>query len=293
MKTLVVGSTGLTGSEICRSLVGKGYLVRGLVRATSNPEKVNALKALGIEVVVGDLREPALLASACAGVDAVITTVSSMPFSYVPGQNDLQSVDLDGATNLIAAAKEARVRHFIFMSFTGNVDLTAPLGIAKRTVEQRLRDSGMPYTILRPGYFMEVWLSPAVGFDAANAQAQIYGTGDQPISWIALQDVVAFTVAALENPAARNAIIEMGGPAAVSPHQVIHCFEQKTGRKFSVTHVPPEALQAQLADATDPMQQSFISLMLCYAQGNSIEMRETARTYDIHLKSIEQFAQGA
>lgn len=292
MKTLVVGATGLAGSGICASLAAKGHKVRAMVRATSNSEKINALKVPGVELVTGDLRDPASLKAACKGMEAVITTVSSMPFSYQPG-NDIQSVDLDGDTNLIAAAKEAGVRQFVYTSFTGNINRSFPLGDAKRTVEQRVKMSGMMYTNLRPGYFMEVWLSPAVGFDAANAKATIYGTGDQPISWIALQDVVAFAVASLENSAACDATIEMGGPAAVSPHQVIGLFEKKTDRKFEVTHVPSEALQQQFDQATEPMQKSFAALMLSYAKGDPIEMKETARTFGIQLKSIEEYVQGA
>ncbi len=291
MKTLVVGSTGMLGGEICRRLVGKGYSVRGLVRTTSNPERVNALRTLGVDPLVGDVRDLASLKNACAGINTVISTVSALPFSYQPGQNDIQTVDLEGVTSLIAAAKGSGVQHFIYTSFSGNVDLECPLRNAKRAVEQRVKQSGMTYTILRPGYFMEVWLSPAVGFDAANAKAQIYGTGDQLISWISFQDVAAFAVASLDNPAARNATLEMGGLAAVSPHQVIQYFEQKGGRKFEVTHVPPAALEAQRKEATDPMQQSFATLMLCYANGNPIEMKETARTFGIQLTSVEQFVQ--
>ena len=55
------------------------------------------------------------------------------------------------------------------------------------------------YTILRAGYFMEAWLSPAVGFDPINAKATIYGAGQNPISWISLQDVAQFAVTSLDN----------------------------------------------------------------------------------------------
>lgn len=290
---LVAGSTGFLGSEICRRLVANSQSVRGLVRATSNPEKVNALKALGIELVVGDLGDPASLNAACQGISTVISTVSSMPFSYQPGKNDIQTVDLDGEINLIAAAKVADVQHFLYISFSGNLDLGFPLRNAKRAVEQRLKESGMIYTILRPGYFMEVWLTPAVGFDAANAKAQVYGTGDQPISWISLQDVAQFAVACLDNPVARNATLELGGPEALSPHQVINLFEQAHRSTFEVTHVPPEALQAQLKGATDPMQQSFIGLMLCYANGDAIDMRAALKAFPMSLISVQDYARRA
>jgi uncharacterized protein YbjT (DUF2867 family) len=56
---------------------------------------------------------------------------------------------------------------------------------------------------------MEAWLSPVVGFDAANAKATVYGTGQNPISWIAIQDVARFAVASLDHPAAKNATLEL------------------------------------------------------------------------------------
>lgn len=287
---LVAGSTGLVGSEICRRLVAKNQTVRALVRTTSSVDKVKALRELGVQIIVGDLCDPASLQAACQGVDAVITTVSAMPFSYQPGKNDIQTVDLDGEVNLVTAAKAAGVKHFVYTSFSGNIDSDFPLRNAKRAVERRVKDSGMTYTILRPGYFMEVWLTPAVGFDAPNAKAQIYGAGDHPISWISLEDVAAFAIASLDNPAALNATIEMGGPQALSPHEVIKLYEQIEDREFEVTHVPPEALQSQLKDATDPMQQSFVGLMLCYAQGDPIDMRDTLKSFPLNMISVQDYA---
>src|SRR5881275_1505101 len=87
--------------------------------------------------------------------------------------------------------------------------------------------------------------APALGFDAPNAQARIYGSGTNPISWISLGDVAQFVVLALNHPAARNAILELGGPAAISPLEVVRAFEQTGGRPFTVEHVPEEALRAQ------------------------------------------------
>lgn len=148
----------------------------------------------------------------------------------------------------------------------------------------------MTYTILRPSSFMEVWLSPIVGFDAANATATVYGAGEKKISWISLHDVTRFAVASLTNPAARNAVLELGGPEALSPLEVIKIFESISGKTFTVQHVPAEALQAQLAAATDPIQQSFAALMLSVTQGDEIDMRETAQQFSLALLSVEAFA---
>lgn len=88
----------------------------------------------------------------------------------------------------------------------------------------------MSHTVLQPTFFTEVWLSPAVGFDAANAKATIYGSGENRIHWISFVDV-ARLAAAVGNPAARNATIRLGGPEGLSPLEVVRIFEE-AGRRF-------------------------------------------------------------
>lgn len=289
MTTLIVGATGMVGSEICTRLVAQGKAVRALVRPTSDPAKVSHLKALGVETMQGDLRNRTSLDAACRAVETVMTTASSMPFTYKPGENDIRTTDLEGEMSLIDAAKAAKVRHFVYTSFSGHLDLDFPLRNAKRAVERYLKASGLTYTILRPSCFMEVWLSPAVGFDAANGKAVIYGDGTKPLSWITTPDVAAFAVASLGNPAARNATLELGGPEALTPLQVVKIFEEAQGRKFDVQFVPAEALKAQQIAATDPMQQSFAGLMRCVAAGDAIEMREILKAFPIKLTSVKEY----
>jgi len=287
---LVVGATGRLGSEICRRLTVAGKPVRALVRATSDQAKVDALISHGVELAQGNLRDRASLDAACRGVEAVISTTSAMPASYDPVGNNIQNVDIEGVSNLIAAAQAAGVGRFVYTSFSGGIDLDFPLRNAKRTVEGRLKESGLTYTILRPSYFMESWLSPAVGFDYPGAKAQIYGEGKKPISWISVGDVAQFAVESQDNPAARNATLELGGTEALSPRQVVHIFEESGGRPFEVAYVPVAALQEQRKAATDGMQASFVALMLCYAQGDAIDMRETLQAFPLKLKTVKEYA---
>ena len=287
---LVVGSTGMVGSDICLRLASAGRPVRALVRSTSDPAKIARLHEAGIETVVGDLREPGSLAQACAGADAVIATVSSMPFSYAAGINDIETTDRGGMLRLVEAARAAGVRHFTYVSFSANLDRVFPLRDAKREVEAALMASGIEYTILRPSCFMEVWLSPAVGFDPANGAATVYGSGESPISWIAATDVAAFAVASLTAPATRNAVLELGGPRPIPALEAVRIFEQALERPIAVTHVGVDALDAQLDAATDPMQRSFAGLMRCVADGDAIEMGRTAELLGRPLTSVEAYA---
>jgi len=285
---LVVGATGLLGRDICRRLRAAGKPVRALVRRTADRAKVDELERSGATLVRGDLKDRASLDAACRGMDTVITTASTT-VSRQEGDS-IQTVDQEGQMRLVDAAKAAGVTRFLYVSYSHGIDVDCPLATAKRAVEDHVKQSGMTYTILAPSVFMEIWLSPALGFDAANAQARIYGSGTNPISWISLGDVAQFVVLALDHPAARNAILELGGPAAISPLEVVRAFEQTGGRPFTVEHVPEEALRAQRTAATDPLQQSFAALMLAYALGNSIDMRSTLKTFPVPLVSVKEYA---
>jgi Predicted nucleoside-diphosphate-sugar epimerases len=289
---LLAGATGLLGNAICQRLSAAGKSVRALVRESSDPFKVNKLRSIGAEVVQGDVRDRLSLDKVCQGVSAIICTISAMPFSYQPGVNDIQSTDLDGIINLIEAAQANHVSQFIYTSFVTNADINFPLQDAKREVERKLKESGLVYTILRPSYFMEVWLSPAVGFDPASAKAVIYGTGQNPISWISLQDVAQFAVASLDHPAAKNATLALGGPEAVSPLGVVKLFEQANGHSIELQFLPAEALEAQQAAATDPMQQSFSGIMRYYAIGDPIEMSATLQAFAIQPTTLKEYVNG-
>ena len=286
---LVVGATGMVGGEVCRLLAGSNAAIRALVRRTSDPERTAALARDGVELAVGDVRDPATLKAACHGVRAVVST-ASCTLSRQPGDS-IDTVDRQGQLNLIDAAEAAGVEHFVLISFP-SVDLEFPLQSAKRAVEDRLRRSRMAHTILQPTCFMEVWLGPALGFDAANASARIHGSGVARTSWISFRDVATFAVSALTSPRAINQTIQLGGPDALSPLDIVRDIERRLGRPFIVEHVPEEALRAQFEAASDPLQRSFAALTLYYAKGDVIDMSDAQRMLPIpRLTSVREHFQ--
>ena len=170
------------------------------------------------------------------------------------------------------------------------VDIEFPLQSAKRAVEDRLRRSRMTHTILQPTCFTEVWLSPALGFDAANAQVRIYGAGTSRTSWISFRDVASFAVAALTGSRATNQTIRLGGPDAMSPLEIVREVERLLGRPFTVEHVPEEALRAQFDGSSDPLQRSFAALMLYYARGDVIDMSDAQRMLGLpRMTSVAEY----
>jgi uncharacterized protein YbjT (DUF2867 family) len=284
----VVGATGHLGMEVCRQLVQLKKNVKGLIRTTSDPTRVQALKDMGVETVTGDIKDMSSLMPACQGADAIISTATST-VSRQQGDS-IETVDHNGQLNVVDAAVAGGVKKFVFISFPDMPGEFA-LQTAKRSVEKKLQESKLNYTVLRPTYFMEVWLSPALGFDYPNAKATIYGEGAKKISWISLFDVASFAVASLDNQAARNEKIELGGPEGLSPHEVVRIFEEHMGKSFSLQQVPVEALQGQRDTAPDSLSKSFASLMLGISEGSEINMKKTLQDFPIKLRSVHDYVE--
>ena len=287
MKILLVGATGLLGPEICQRLTGEGQQVRALVRSSADKKKRAALQALGVELVEGDLKDAASLARACAGVHAVISTASST-LSRQEGDS-IETVDHRGQLALVDAARQAGVERFVFVSFRENPNIQFPLTVAKRAVENALKSSGMAYTIIQASYFMEVWLTPALGFDAASGRVRLYGDGDQSISWISYRDVARAAAEAVAEGVGRNMVVELGGPQALSPREVVRMFEAAGAGEIITESIPAVALRRQLETATDPLEQSFAGLMLQYAAGDSIDPTTSSRLFPFQMTSVRDF----
>src|SRR5206468_6869686 len=230
---LIIGATGFLGMEICRQLIDAKINVKALVRTTSDPIKVKQLEDLGAEIVIGDIKDKTSLKEAFKNAGYVISTATST-LSRTKGDS-IESVDLTGQLNVIRAAQEADIDKFVFISFPESKE-QFPLQDAKRSAEKALMESGIDYTILRPSFFMEIWLGPYLGFDIRNHKATIYGEGVNEISWISLKDVAAFAVMSLQKEECFNKIIELGGPEALSPLTIVKMAENESGSTFDLQY---------------------------------------------------------
>jgi uncharacterized protein YbjT (DUF2867 family) len=239
---LIVGASGHLGSAAARRLLEQGKTVRVMTR---NPASVSQLKQLGAEVVSGDLRNPASLREACQGVEQILACAHALNGK---GDNNPHSVDDLGNRQLIEAAKAAGVKHFIFVSIRG-ASPESPLAFfrIKSEVEEILRASGMPFTILRPTAYMDLW-GELIGLPILQqGKAMIFGSGDNPINFVAVDDVAALACAALEQEHALNQVIEVCGPENLSMNQVAHIFESLADRPAKIRYVPLLAMRAACA----------------------------------------------
>ena len=284
---LVVGATGLVGQRIALNLRDEGRKVRAIVRGGVARAQAQPLVAAGVEVVNADLTRPETLAPACAGVETLVCTATSMPHGRDDG---LRRVDRDGVLSLIDAAERASVPKFIYTSYSGNIREESPLEAAKRDCEIRLMAGSMQGVILRPSYFMEFWLSPMLDFDPANASARIYGSGEAKVSYISAYDVAAFAVAAVRRNLDDWEVLEMGGPEALSQLGAVRIFERQLRTEFKLDFVPVAALEQQHL-SSDPLQQTFAALMIAYAKGDVIPQgRANAERYGVRLRSVAEYA---
>ncbi|HLK49873.1 MAG TPA: SDR family oxidoreductase [Bryobacteraceae bacterium] len=285
---LVVGATGILGSEICQRLRARGLPVRALARQTAASARLDALRASGAQICWGDLKNPGSLRDACYGADAVISTASST-LSRQDGDS-IETVDRQGQLSLIAAARAAGVGHFTFVSIPRNFARSSPLTRAKAEAERALMDSGMDYTILAANCFMEIWLSPALGFDYRQRKVVLFGDGRALMTWVSLRDVAEFAVCSHLTRGARNQILEIGGPQDLSPLEVVRIFENVSGAPFERQFVPEAALLAKLEGAADPLSETFTKLQLECVHGCAMNTAEALRLMPMELISVEQYA---
>ncbi len=290
---LVVGTTGTLGGMITQRLLEEKKDVRILVRHDSPAEAMAAqgmatsprvLIEAGARPVYGDLKDRNSLDEACKGIDTIITTANSAMRS---GADTVDSVDRRGNRNLIEAAKAAGVKQFIFTSFLGaDPDSPVPLFQAKAETEKALAESGLPFTILAPNFFMEDWVGMVVGIPLQAGQpVTLVGEGKHVHSLISAGDVAAFATAAIEHPAAINQRLALGGPEPLSWREVVDTFSQVLGQQLSVQFVAPGEPIPGLPDIVP----GVLASMETY--DSPIPMEEMARTFGVQQTTLKSFAQ--
>ncbi len=269
---LLVGSTGLLGGLIVSKLVGRGKPVRVMVRRPCN--------IAGVESVLGDLKDPVSLDRACQGITTVITTANS---AQRGGADTIESVDVDGNRALIRAATNAGVRHFVFVSAAFvHINHPNPFLAAKARTEESLRASGLPWTIIAPHVFLDVWFSLLVGSAlAARVPVSLVNGGQKRHSLIAVDDVAEFTTRVVDAPAAIGKDLVLGGPDALSWSDIVAKTSDIIGAPVPVKSIQPGEPIASLAPPLDRMAGGLAASL--EQQDVVIDTTEAAQMFGVTL----------
>ncbi len=223
---LVTCAGGRTGKAIAAGLSAGGELVRGMVK---HPHSAAALyDAKGItQVALGDLANRDDVVRAMEGVYAVYYIAPNMtPDERVMGQN------------VIAAAKEAGIARIVFHSVLHTQIEALPHHWERHFVEQALIDSGLPFTILQCGSYMQNMLPGWKRMLETGVHRMAYDV-DVPMSLVDLADVAEVAVKVLNDHAYENGIYEIAGPA-ISLIQKAEILTDILGRSITAEREPLE-----------------------------------------------------
>ncbi len=271
-KVLVTGATGNTGSLVVKQLRERGVDVRALIR---DPSRGTALEQQGVEVVVGDLDDPASLAQAVAGVDKIYLVTWNGPTAEQQRKN------------VVDAAKQAGRPHLV---------VGGALGAKSRIIDQidaankYLKESGLAWTILLPTFFMQ----NVMAAKAAIVQGQLYwDLGDGRVPAIDIRDVADCAASVLTSDGHVGKTYHLTGPEAISFHDVAAILSKELGHEVRYVAVPTQAAKGFLMSLgfTEWIADGFGELMAGFAMNWAADKttNNVARLTGHPARSFAQF----
>jgi len=235
---LVAGGSGRLGTLVVADLAAAGADVRVLTRS---PACARRRLAAGIEVALGDVRDPVSLAEPMAGVTTVVSAVHG--FDGTGGVTPA-SVDRDGNRHLLAAASRVGA-DVVLVSVVGAAP-QHPMELfrMKWSAEQAVMASCVPWTVVRSSAFAETWVEILVETAGRSGRPVVFGRGQNPINFVAVKDVAAAVVRAVMDTSLRGTVLEVGGPENLTLCELARRVQQARGWSGPPRHVPPLALRA-------------------------------------------------
>ena len=196
----VTGASGHLGRLAVHELLARGVPSSDIVAIVRTPGRVTDLVQRGVDVRAADYTRPDTLRAALVGVNRLLLVSSS-----AAGQRLAQH------TNVIAAAKSARVSRIVYTSILNADHTSNPLAVEHQDTERALRDAGVPFIVLRNGWYTENYVDRLAQYVEAGEIVGAAGHGQ--ISAASRQDYAVAAVAALLQNVDGNRAYELGGPA--------------------------------------------------------------------------------
>jgi NAD(P)H dehydrogenase (quinone) len=280
---LSYGASGTQGGPVARRLVDDGERVRLLVR---DADKVRDFELRGAEVAVGDLGDLDSLREAHLDVDRV--------FLHLPLQYDFALHKTYGA-NAIAAAREAGVE-LLVINTTAHVHAGTDVEVynVRQQVLDELRDSGVPSVVLRPTFYMDVWIGPWIlpGVQTSGVLAFPL-PNDYPFSWVAADEVGAYAAAALARPDLVGNAFDIAGPQVMTGDQIAAALSEALGKSVSWVGISAAEYEQALSPLVGPDVASAVADQIRYLVDGghgTVAMEQTRAEFGVEPTPLDVWA---
>ena len=226
-KIFVTGATGNQGGAVARNLLSKGFYVKALVR---NPAVVKLSSREGLEIIKGDLGDPASYRSHLKDADGVFC---NLVFKYGIDKEIKQGIEL------VNASKENKIKHFVYSSVIGcDLNTGIPHWESKSKIENYIKASGIGYTILRPASLYENMLIPQVKSRILKGKLVLPTQKNTVQQFISSEDIgkVATSIFSdLEKYRARTIVL---AAEQMNGEQLASAFSKAMGREIKFQQLP-------------------------------------------------------
>ena len=240
---LVTGASGFLGRRIVQALQQAGH---SPVRCLLHRSPSDGALPDGVEHAHGSVQDPASLAAAMDGVDAVVHLVGII--RERPPSTTFAGVNHGGTRNVVEAAKAAGVKHIVYVSALGaRDDARFPYARSKWLGEQEVIGSGVAYTILRPSILFgegDEFFNTLAALVKMLPLVPVAGSGANRFQPIAADDVARCVAASVLQEAHHGRVIEVGGPRQYTYRELLGVVAAVLGVRRLRVHVPIACMRA-------------------------------------------------
>lgn len=239
---LVTGATGQLGKLVLDQLLGSGVEPARIIATSRDTAKLADYTAKGVQARVADFDDPASLDKAFAGAERIL--IISTDALDRPGKRLKQHLAA------VTAAKKAGAKHILYTSMPSPETSVIPFAPDHLGTENAIKATGIPYTILRNGWYME---NLFMALPHALETGQWYSSsGEGRLAHIARADAAKAAAAALASAVNESRTYTLTGGEQRSTDEIATLVAKATGKRLDVVHISDEALAGGLKGAGLP-----------------------------------------